>query len=58
MSVDTVKEYLICLESAFLVMHMEKWATSYSEKVYDQKKVYLWDSGIKTLLTGVKDVFL
>ena len=39
-------------------MHMEKWATSYSEKVYDQKRVYLWDSGTKTLLTRVKDVFL
>lgn len=54
-SVDTVKEYINYLESAFLVRPMEKWTTSHSEKVYAQKKIYLWDSGIKTLLTGAAD---
>ena len=55
LSIDTVKEYIIYLESAFLVMRMEKWTTSYSEKVYAQKKIYFWDTGIKTLLTGPAD---
>jgi len=55
LSVDTVKEYLNYLELAFLVMPMEKWTTSYSEKVYAQRKVYLCDTGIKTLLTGAGD---
>ena len=55
LSVDTVKEYISYLESAFLVMPMEKWTTSYSEKVYAQRKVYLCDTGIKTLLTGAGD---
>ncbi len=55
LSVDTVKEYINYLESAFLVTRMEKWTTSYSERVYAQKKVYLWDTGIKTLLTGTSD---
>jgi len=55
LSVDTVKEYINYLESAFLVRPVEKWTTSYSEKVYAQKKVYLWDTGIKTLLTGPSD---
>jgi len=55
LSLDTVKEYTHYLESAFLVMPVEKWTTSYSEKVYAQKKVYLWDTGIKTLLTGPAD---
>ncbi|MBI5183963.1 MAG: ATP-binding protein [Nitrospinae bacterium] len=55
LSVDTVKEYVNYLESAFLVNQMEKWTTSYSEKVYAQKKIYLWDTGIKTLLTGDTD---
>lgn len=36
-------------------MPMEKWTTSFSQKVYAQKKVYLWDTGIKTLLTGTAD---
>ena len=55
LSVDTVKEYISYLESAFLVTRMEKWTTSYSEKVYAQKKIYLWDTGVKTLLTGQAD---
>jgi predicted AAA+ superfamily ATPase len=56
LSVDTVKEYIMYLESAFLVRRMEKWTTSYSEKVYAQKKIYLWDTGIKTILTGTTDM--
>ncbi len=55
LSVDTVKEYLYYLESAFLITLMEKWTTSYTEKVYTQKKVYLYDTGIKTILTGTAD---
>ena len=55
LSVDTVKEYIGYLEMAFLVKPVEKWSTSYAEKVYSQKKIYLWDNGIKTLLTGSGD---
>lgn len=55
LSVDTVKEYISYLESAFLVALMGKWTTSHTERVYAQKKVYLWDTGIKTLLTGPGD---
>jgi predicted AAA+ superfamily ATPase len=55
LSVDTVKEYVGYLEMAFLVKPVEKWTTSYSERVYSQKKIYLWDNGVKTLLTGGGD---
>jgi predicted AAA+ superfamily ATPase len=55
LSLDTVKEYIGYLEAAFLIMPLEKWATSYSEKVYSQKKFYFWDMGVKTLLTGPGD---
>ena len=55
LSVDTVKEYVGYLEMAFLVKPLEKWTTSYSERVYSQKKIYLWDNGVKTLLTGCGD---
>lgn len=55
LSVDTVREYIAYLEMAFLVKPMEKWTTSFSERVYSQKKFYLWDNGIKTLLTGYGD---
>lgn len=55
-SVDTVKEYIGYFESAFLVKSMEKWTSSYSEKIYAAKKIYLLDTGIKTLLTGKGDL--
>ena len=55
LSLDTVKEYIGYLETAFLLSTMEKWTVSHSEKVYAQKKIYLFDNGIKTLLTGGGD---
>ncbi|MEW6366675.1 MAG: ATP-binding protein [Acidobacteriota bacterium] len=55
LSVDTVKEYIGHLEAAFLVSAMEKWTTSWSDRVYSAKKLYLWDTGVKTVLTGPGD---
>jgi len=54
-TVDTVKEYTSYLESAFLVKSMEKYSTSHTERIYSQKKIYLMDTGVKTLLTGAGD---
>jgi len=56
LSVDTVKEYVNYLEAAFLVKSVEKWTTSHTEKIYAQKKIYLWDTGIKTILAGAADL--
>lgn len=55
-SVDTVKKYIGYFESAFLVKSMGKWTSSYSEKIYASKKIYLLDTGIKNLLTGKGDL--
>lgn len=55
-TVDTVKEYLGYFESAFLIKPLEKWTTSYSEKVYAAKKIYLGDTGIKSVFTGKGDL--
>jgi predicted AAA+ superfamily ATPase len=55
-TVDTVKDYLSHLSEAYLVGTLEKWTTSYTEKVYAQRKVYLLDSGFKTVLTGEGDL--
>ena len=55
-SVDTVKKYIEYLESAFLVKKMTKWSTSHRQKVYAPKKIYLLDTGLKTLLTGERDL--
>ena len=54
-SLDTAKEYVSYLEVAYLAASMGKWTTSHSERVYSQKKLYLWDMGIKTLCTGPGD---
>jgi len=55
-SVDTVKEYVGYFEEAFLIKSLEKWSTSFADKIYSQKKIYLLDTGIKTILTGKEDV--
>lgn len=55
-SVDTVKEYLSHLGSAYLTGAIEKWTTSYTERVYAQRKVYFLDTGLKSLLTGKGDL--
>lgn len=55
-SVDTVREYISYLETAFLVKPLEKWTTSHTEKVYAYKKFYLVDNGIKTIMTGKGDL--
>ena len=55
-SVDTVKEYIGYFEMAFLIKSVEKWTTSWSEKIYAQKKIYLWDLGVKSLFTGSGDL--
>jgi len=55
-SVDTVKEYIGYFETVFLVRSMEKWSPSYTNRIYAAKKIYLLDTGIKTLLTGKRDL--
>lgn len=55
-SVDTVREYIGYFETVFLVALLEKWTTSHTEKVYTAKKIYLSDTGFKTLLTGSGDL--
>ncbi len=55
-SVGTVKKYIEYLENAFLVKKMTKWSTSHRQRVYAQKKIYLLDTGLKTLLTGERDL--
>lgn len=55
LSLDTAKEYVGYLEAAYLTASLGKWTTSHSERVYSQKKLYLWDMGIKTVCTGAGD---
>ncbi len=54
-SLDTIKEYLSYFEAAYLMKGIEKWSASYNERIYSQKKYYLFDTGLKTLFTGKGD---
>jgi predicted AAA+ superfamily ATPase len=54
-TVDTIKEYMSFFEEAFLIKSLTKWSPSVSDKVYSQKKIYFFDTGIKTVLTGPGD---
>ncbi|MBI3921734.1 MAG: ATP-binding protein [Armatimonadetes bacterium] len=55
-TVDTVKDYVGHFEAAFLVRTLEKWTPSHTERTYAPRKVYLVDTGLKTLLTGKGDL--
>jgi uncharacterized protein len=35
---------------------VQKWSTSIKDKIYSQKKIYLMDTGLKTLTTGRTDL--
>ena len=54
-TVDTVKEYLGYFEMAYLVSTLEKWSDSPNDKIYANRKVYLYDTGFKTALDAKKD---
>jgi hypothetical protein len=55
-TVDTVKEYVGYFEEAFLIKPLLKWSQSYADKIYAQKKIYFYDTGLKTTLTGKADL--
>lgn len=55
-SVDTAREYIGYFEAAFLVSPMTKWTPSHTERVYTAKKIYLTDTGMKTIVTGRGDL--
>jgi len=55
-SLETVRDYIDHLETAFLLKKMNKWTSSYADRTYAGKKIYLADTGLKTLLTGKGDL--
>lgn len=55
-TVDTVREYIGYFEEAFLIKTLSKWSQSETDKIYAPKKIYLFDTGIKTRLTGKGDI--
>jgi uncharacterized protein len=54
-TVDTVKDYLGYFEMAYLVSALEKWSDSPNDRIYANRKIYLYDTGFKTALDAKKD---
>lgn len=52
---DTVKQYVDYLEETYLVRTVPRYARSMNERIYSPKKVYMADTGLKTVLTGAKE---
>jgi len=55
-SLETVRDYVSHLKGAYLIDTVGKWTTSYTERVYTQKKAYMLDTGVKTVFTGRGDL--
>ncbi len=55
---DTLKNYLLYLESAFLVSESEVFSRSVMKKIRRRKKVYLVDSGMRNAFLRIDNVFL
>ncbi len=50
-SVDTVKDYVGYLQSAYLVQALSKASSSVNDRIYSQKKIYFTDLGIHSLMS-------
>lgn len=55
-SVDTVKDYIGYFEMAYMMSVLEKWSDSPNDRIYANKKIYLYDTGFKTVIDPKKDV--
>ncbi len=55
-TVDTVKAYIQYLEETYLVKTILRYSPSLNERIYSPRKVYFNDTGIRTMLTGFKDI--
>jgi predicted AAA+ superfamily ATPase len=54
-SIDTVREYIFRLEEVYLVYELKKFSYSLNEQIYNDKKYYFTDVGIRANLVGFKD---
>ncbi len=54
-TVDTIKDYIGYFGMAHMISVLEKWSYSANDRVYANKKVYLYDTGIKTIFDDKKD---
>jgi len=54
--VQTVKDYCSYLETAALIRSIERLSQSPDDRTHQARKFYLYDTGIKTLITGYCDL--
>lgn len=54
-SVDSVKRYIGYFEETFLFYTIERYAKSMNERTFSPKKIYIADTGIRTIFVGARD---
>lgn len=54
-SLDSVREYLFFLRESYLIEELRKFSYSLNEQIYNEKKYYFLDPGLRTNLVGFKD---
>ncbi len=55
LDVETVSSYVSFFEETFLIYRVSRYAKSTNEKVRSPKKIYIADTGIRSVLVGFKD---
>ncbi len=55
LSIDTIREYISYIEESHLIEELPVASRSKNERVYNPKKYYVLDPGMRTALTGEKE---
>lgn len=56
LSVDTLREYISYIEESHLIEEIPVASLSQNERIYNPKKYYVLDTGMRTALTGEKEI--
>ncbi len=56
LSLDTIREYISYLEESHLIEGLSISSRSMNERIYNPKKYYVLDPGMRTALTGTKEI--
>ncbi len=55
LSVDSIRRYISYFRDTFLFYAIDKYAKSLNERTYSPKKMYIADTGIRTVFAGSRD---
>ena len=56
LSLDTIREYISYIEESHLIEELPVASRSHNERVYNPKKYYVLDPGMRSAMTGEKEI--